>query len=137
MTQYVSELINEGRLPITKEYGKKVTYHDPCYLGRHNGIYDEPRAVLQQIPGLELAEMADAREDSLCCGMGGGRVWMETEKNERFSNIRIEQALDVGAEVLATACPYCVTALEDSRLVTNHADDIEVKDITEILQEVI
>jgi Fe-S oxidoreductase len=137
ITQYVSELINEGRLPITKEYGKKVTYHDPCYLGRHNGIYDEPRAVLQQIPGLELAEMADAREDSLCCGMGGGRVWMETEKNERFSNIRIEQALDVGAEVLATACPYCVTALEDSRLVTNHADDIEVKDITEILQEVI
>jgi len=137
MSQYLFELINEGRLPITKEYGKKVTYHDPCYLGRHNGIYDEPRGVLQKIPGLELAEMADAREDSLCCGMGGGRVWMETEKNERFSNIRVEQALDVGAEVLATACPYCITALEDSRLVTNHADDIEVKDITEILQEVI
>jgi Fe-S oxidoreductase len=137
MSQYVFELINEGRLTITKEYGKKVTYHDPCYLGRHNGIYDEPRAVLQKIPGLELVEMADSREDSLCCGMGGGRIWMETEKNERFSNLRVEQAIAVGAEVLATFCPYCVFALEDSRLVTNHADDIEVKDITEILQEVI
>ena len=137
MSQYVFELINEGRLPITKEYGKKVTYHDPCYLGRHNGIYDEHRAILQKIPGLDLVEMADAREDSLCCGMGGGRIWMETEKNERFSNLRIEQAIAVEAEVLATFCPYCVFALEDSRLVTNHADDIEIKDITEILLEVI
>ena len=127
ISQYLCELINEGRLTITKEYGKKVTYHDPCYLGRHNSIYDEPRAVLQKIPALELAEMADAREDSLCCGMGGGRVWMETEKNERFSNLRVEQAIEVGAEVLATACPYCVTALEDSRLVTNRADDIGLR----------
>jgi Fe-S oxidoreductase len=92
---------------------------------------------LQKIPGLELIEMAEAREDSLCCGMGGGRVWMETPKAERLSNIRVEQAVGTGAEVLATACPYCVFALEDSRLVTNHADDIEVKDITEILQKVI
>jgi len=137
ISQYLYELVNEGRLTITKEYGKKVAYHDPCYLGRHNGVFDEPRAVLQKIPALELAEMAEAREDSLCCGMGGGRVWMETDKQERFSNLRVEQAIEVGAEVLVTACPYCITALEDSRLVTNHADDIEVKDITEILQEVI
>ena len=81
--------------------------------------------------------MIDSREDSLCCGMGGGRAWMETEKNERFSNIRVEQAVKTGAEVLATACPYCVFALEDSKLVTNHEGDIEIKDITEILQEVI
>jgi len=137
LSQYLFELLNDGRLKITGEYAKKVTYHDPCYLGRHNGIFDEPRGILKMIPGLELTEMADNREDSLCCGMGGGRVWMETEKEERFSNIRVEQAVGIGAEVLATACPYCVTALEDSRLVTNHADDIEVKDITEILQEVI
>ncbi|HVN23957.1 MAG TPA: (Fe-S)-binding protein, partial [Syntrophorhabdales bacterium] len=74
--------------------------------------------------------------ESLCCGMGGGRVWAETEKHERFSNLRVEQALSLGAEELVTACPYCVTALEDSRLVLNHADDIQVKDITEIVQEV-
>ena len=137
ISQYIFELINEGRLTISKEYAKKVTYHDPCYLGRHNGIYDEPREILKKIPGLELTEMAESREDSLCCGMGGGRAWMETEKSERFSNLRVEQAVGVGAQVLATFCPYCVSALEDSKLVTNHADDIEVKDITEILQEVI
>jgi Fe-S oxidoreductase len=137
ISEYIFQLINEGRLTITKEFPKKVTYHDPCYLGRHNGIYDEPRGVLKKIPGLELTEMFESREDSLCCGMGGGRAWMETEKHERFSNMRIEQALGVGAEILATSCPYCVSALEDSRLVTNHADDIEVKDITEILQEVL
>jgi Fe-S oxidoreductase len=137
ISQYIFELINEGRLTISKEYAKKVTYHDPCYLGRHNGVYDEPRGILKKIPGLELTEMFESREDSLCCGMGGGRAWMETEKSERFSNLRVEQAIGVGAQVLATACPYCVSALEDSKLVTNHADDIEIKDITEILQEVI
>jgi len=137
ITQYINELINEGRLTVNTEYAKKVTYHDPCYLGRHNGVYDEPRSILKSIPGLELIEMAEAREESLCCGMGGGRVWMETEKHERFSNLRIEQAIGAGAEVLATACPYCVFAFEDSKLVTNHENDIEIKDITEILQEVI
>jgi Fe-S oxidoreductase len=84
-----------------------------------------------------LFEMAESREDSLCCGMGGGRVWMETEKSERFSNLRLEQAIGLGAEVLVTSCPYCITALEDSRLVLNYGDVIQVKDITEILQEVI
>lgn len=136
ISQYVFQLVNEGRLTLSKEYAKKVTYHDPCYLGRHNGVYDEPRGALQKTPGLELVELPEARVDSLCCGMGGGRVWAETEKHERFSNIRVEQAIELGAQVLATACPYCITALEDSRLVTNHADDIEVKDITEIIQEV-
>lgn len=137
ITQYLFALVNEGRLPLTKEYRKKVTYHDPCYLGRHNGIYDEPREVLKKIPGLELVEMAEAREESLCCGGGGGRIWMETPKAERFSNLRLEQALGVGAEVLVTCCPYCLTNFEDSRVVLNYDEAIEVKDITEILQEVI
>jgi len=136
-SQYLFELVNEGRLQIVKEYGKKVTYHDPCYLGRHNGVFEEPREVLKRMPGLELTELPESKVDSLCCGMGGGRVWAETEKHERFSNLRIEQAIELGAEELVTSCPYCITALEDSRLVTNHADDIQVKDITEILQEVI
>jgi Fe-S oxidoreductase len=136
ISQYVFELVHEGRLTLSKEFAKKVAYHDPCYLGRHNGVYDEPRGTLKKTPGVELVELPEARADSLCCGMGGGRVWAETEKHERFSNIRIDQAIELGAQVLATACPYCITALEDSRLVTNHADDIEVKDITEIIQEV-
>jgi Fe-S oxidoreductase len=137
ISQYLFELMNEGRLELTKEYGKKVTYHDPCYLGRHNGIYDEPRGALKKVPGLELAEMPDARVDSLCCGGGGGRVWMETVKGERFCDLRIEQAMGTGAEVLATSCPYCITMLEDSRLTLDVAEKIEVKDITEIIQEAI
>ena len=137
ISQYLFQLLNEGKLQITGEYGKKVTYHDPCYLGRHNGIFDEPRGVLTKIPGLELSELPESRLDSLCCGMGGGRVWAETEKHERFSNLRVEQAIELGAQELVTSCPYCITALEDSRLVMNHADDLQVKDITEILQEVL
>ena len=137
ISQYLFELVNEGRLEFKKEYGKKVTYHDPCYLGRHNGIYDEPRGVLKKMPGLELNEMVDSREDSLCCGGGGGRVWMETRKGERFSDIRIHQALGIGAEVLATSCPYCITMLEDSRVTMDAAEKIEVKDITEIISELI
>jgi len=137
ITQYLLQLLKEERLKITKEYTKKVTYHDPCYLGRHNGIYDEPREVLKKVPGLILIEMDEARENSLCCGMGGGRIWEETAKDQRFSDIRIKQAVDIGAEVLATACPYCITQFEDSRLGLKDSSVIEIKDITEILQEVI
>jgi len=137
ISHYLFELIDEGRLELTKEYGKKVTYHDPCYLGRHNGIYDKPREALKKIPGLELIEMPDSREDSLCCGGGGGRIWMETPKGERFSDLRLEQAIDVGAEVLVTSCPYCITNFEDSTLTLEVGENIEVKDITEIIQEVI
>ncbi|HBV89148.1 MAG TPA: Fe-S oxidoreductase [Desulfosporosinus sp.] len=137
ISQYISVLINEGRLQVSKEYGKKVTYHDPCYLGRHNDIYDQPREILNKIPGLEMNEMVENRENSLCCGMGGGRIWIETIKSDRFANLRLEQATEVGAEVLVTSCPYCITNFEDSRLVMNYDDVIQVKDITEILQEVI
>jgi len=137
VSQYLFELINEGRLELTKEYGKKVTYHDPCYLGRHNGIYDEPREVLKKIPGLELTEMADSRENSLCCGGGGGRIWMDTPKGERFSDLRLEQAIEVGAEVLVTSCPYCITNFEESRLNLEYDEVLDIKDITEIIQEVI
>jgi Fe-S oxidoreductase len=137
ISQYLFELINAGRLEFTKKYGKTVAYHDPCYLGRHNGIYDEPREALKKIPGLELVEMTDSRENSLCCGGGGGRIWMDTPKGERFSDLRVEQAIEVGAEVLVTSCPYCITNFEDSRLTMKNGESIEIKDITEIIQEVI
>jgi len=137
ISQYLYELINSGRLEFTKEYGRKVTYHDPCYLGRHNGLYDEPRQALTRIPGLELVEMPDSRRASLCCGGGGGRIWMETPKGERFSDIRVEQATAVGAEVLVTSCPYCIANFEDSRLALKDDVTLEIKDITEIIQEVI
>jgi len=137
ISQYLYELIYNEKLALTKEYRKKVAYHDPCYLGRHNGLYDEPREALKKIPGIELVEMADSREDSLCCGGGGGRIWMETPKSERFADLRVEQAVAAGADVLVTSCPYCITNFEDSRLVLNYSETIEIKDITEILQEAI
>ena len=137
ISQFLVELIRKGRLEIKREYGKKVTYHDPCYLGRHNGIYDEPREILRKIPGLELVEMPNSRQDSLCCGGGGGRVWMDTPRSERFSELRLGQADEVGAEVLATSCPYCITMFEDSRLSRENEDAVRIMDVTEILQEVI
>jgi len=136
-SQYLAELIKEERLKFTKELNKKVAYHDPCYLGRHSSIYDEPRQVLESIPGLELVEMRNFRENSLCCGGGGGRIWMETKKGERLSDLRVEQALEIGANILAVACPYCMSNFEDSVL-TSHGDNvIEVRDIVELVQEAI
>ena len=137
ITQYLFQLINEGRLKLSKDYMKKITWHDPCYLGRHNGIYDEPREALKKIPGLELIEMPDTGKDSLCCGGGGGRIWMDTPKNERFSDLRLKQANEVGAQVLVTACPYCITNFEESRLNLEYDKVLEIKDITEIIGEVI
>lgn len=137
MSQFLLELIEQGRLELKNEYKKKITYHDPCYLGRHNGIYQEPRAALQKVSGLELVEMPDTMKDSLCCGGGGGRIWMETPRGQRFSDLRLEQAMGVGAEVLVTSCPYCISNFEDSKLTLDVVDDIEVKDITEVIREAI
>jgi len=134
-TEFLSELIKEGKIKPVKEINKKITYHDPCYLGRHNDIYDAPREVLKSIPGLELVEMPFAREDSLCCGGGGGRIWMETKKGERFSDFRIEQALEVGAEVLAVACPYCMSNFDDSLLTTGKEGSISIKEVAELVAE--
>ena len=137
MSQYLLELVRGGRLELKGEYLKKVTYHDPCYLGRHNEIYDEPRELLKKVNGLDLVEMEGFRKSSLCCGGGGGRIWMDTPREERFSDIRLKQASEVGARVLATSCPYCITNFEESRLNLEYEDIIEVKDITEIVNDMV
>jgi Fe-S oxidoreductase len=137
ISQYLHDLIKQGRLKLNKKYEKKITYHDPCYLGRHNGIYEEPREVLKQASGMDVLEMLDSRRDSLCCGGGGGGIWMDRKKGERFADIRVQQAVATGAQVLVTSCPYCIINFEDSRLTLENSDALEVKDITEIVQEVI
>ncbi|MEE4606457.1 MAG: (Fe-S)-binding protein [Desulfobacteraceae bacterium] len=137
MNQYVLELIKEGRLQFSGEFEKSVTYHDPCYLGRHNGIYDEPRELLNKVSGLKLVEMEACRKNSLCCGGGGGRIWMDTPQEERFSDIRLRQAEATGAQILATSCPYCITNFEESRLNLEYEDVLDVKDITEIINEML
>ena len=135
LSQYLDELIEEGKLKLTKELKKRVTYHDSCCLGRHMGIYDEPRKNLQSIPGLELVEMAEIREDALCCGGCAGRIWMETKKGERISDLRIDQAIETGAEILAISCPYCKLNFDDSVLSSGKDSLIQVKDIAELIQE--
>ena len=131
-TQYLSKLIAEGRLEFDEPLNLKVTFQDPCYLGRANGEYDAPRRTLGSIPGIELVEMENSAEDGLCCGGGGGRMWLETPLGERFSDLRVEQALHTGADILATACPFCVTCLEDS-LKARKGAPIEVFDIAELV----
>lgn len=137
LSQYIWELIDSGRLKVNGSYEKKIAYHDPCYLGRHNGIYDEPREILKTATASDLEEMPDSGVDSLCCGGGGGRIWMETARGERFCDLRLEQAMEMGAETLVTACPYCISNFEDSRITMDAAEKIEIKDITEIMDEVV
>jgi Fe-S oxidoreductase len=134
--QFLARQLREGRLKLTADLPKRrVTYHDPCYLGRHGGIYDEPREVLASIPGVELVEMADNRENSLCCGGGGARVWTETPMAERFVRERVRQALDVGAEVMATACPYCMLMIESCAQVDPQFQGLQVRDVSELVAE--
>ncbi len=137
LAHYLARAMDEGTLAFRKSFPKKVVYHDPCYLGRHSDVYDEPRKVLGGIPGLTLMDEMNTRENSLCCGGGGARIWMETKKGERFSDILVEQAVELGAEVLATACPYCILNFRDSILTMGREDVLEVKDISEIVDEVI
>ncbi|HIC86609.1 MAG TPA: (Fe-S)-binding protein [Desulfobacterales bacterium] len=137
ITQFLAQLLDEGRLQIPKKLQKNLTYHDPCYQGRHNSIYEEPREIISTISGAELRELPECRVDSLCCGGGGGRIWMETPKGERFSDLRIEQAMEVGADMLVTSCPYCITNFEDSRINLEATEAVEVKDLTEVLVELI
>lgn len=138
-TQLLSGLVDQdsgtarGHLSFTGSVDAKVTYHDPCYLGKHNHIFEEPRKVLLSIPGLQLVEMDRSREKSLCCEGGGGRMWLEgTNPGVRLAQSRIKEALETGAEILATACPFCLLTLEEAVKHLNAEDKIRVMDIAEI-----
>lgn len=117
----------------------RVTYHDPCYLGRANGIYDEPRALLQAIPGIELVEMTHAKDNSLCCGGGGGGMWLEGFQWEharaRLSEWRVREAVAAGVDALVVACPYETPRFEDAVKMVQRASRLTVLDISELLSE--
>ena len=131
-----AQLLKDGKLKLNGDLGGlKVTYHDPCYLGRHNQIYDAPREVLAAIPGLELVEMPRNREVSFCCGGGGGKMWVEVEKGQRLSDFRVIEAKNTGATLLATACPYCVNMLEDALKAQNLDEEMRVVDVSELVAE--
>jgi Fe-S oxidoreductase len=127
-----------GRISWAKELDLKVTFHDPCYLGRHNGEYDAPRTLIQAIPGVELAEMGRCRENGYCCGGGGGGMWLDGfAKNhaaERLSERRVREAAATGADVLVVCCPYEVSRFEDAAKSTGN-DQLQVRDIIELIDE--
>jgi Fe-S oxidoreductase len=132
LTQYLAGLLEKGKLPLKKGLNKKIVYHDPCYLGRHNGIYDEPRRVLASIPGVALLDEVQCRENSLCCGGGGGRIWME-EHHLRINHQRMDEAIAVSANTVVTACPYCLIMMEDAIKDKEKSETMKALDISEIV----
>jgi Fe-S oxidoreductase len=138
-TEFLADHLDALRPLLTKEVKAKVTFHDPCYLGRVNGIYDPPRELLQAIPGVELVEMAHNRTTSLCCGGGGGGMWLDgfhwEKAHTRTSEWRVQEAKSAGAEILAVACPYEPVRFEDAAKVVPGAEGLLVRDVAELLAQ--
>jgi Fe-S oxidoreductase len=132
-TELLDELIQKGFIKPVNRVDLKVTYHDPCYLGRHSAIYDAPRRILEAIPGVTLIEMQNNRERSFCCGGGSGGPWKNSVAKESLGEIRIKEALGTGAGVIATACPYCIRMLNESIAKLGVGNQIIVRDVAELL----
>jgi Fe-S oxidoreductase len=134
-TQFIADLLKENKLKITKSNNALVTYHESCYLGRYNNIYQAPREVINCIPNIKMVEMARHHQDSFCCGGGGGRMWLEENLGQRISELRLKQALDVKAQLVATACPFCLQMFEDAAKAKGVDESLKVKDIAELILE--
>jgi Fe-S oxidoreductase len=133
-TQLFAQLAKDGKLNLSKDLDKKVIFHDPCYLGRHNEIFEDPRNVIDAMPKAERVEMDRFGPESICCGGGGGRIWMETPVGARFGDLRINDAVAKEANVIATACPYCTIMLDASNMAMGK-EDLEILDIAELLEQ--
>ncbi|MBA7624506.1 EtfAB:quinone oxidoreductase [subsurface metagenome] len=131
-TEFIASLLKEGRLSITRDTRSVVTYHDPCYLGRHNDIYQPPRQILSSIPGVTTVEMEKNKQGSFCCGGGGGHMWLERGPGQQINEVRLEQAVKTGADIIATACPWCIDMLEDGIRATK--EPLTVLDIAELVE---
>ena len=132
-TQLLFDLIMDGKLLPKGQINQRLTYHDSCYLGRYNGVYDPPREILKSIPGLELVEMVRSKENGMCCGAGGGLMWTEETTGNRINVARTEQALEVAPSIISTGCPYCLTMLSDGTKAKEVDEDISTMDVAEIL----
>ena len=134
-TQFLKSLLDEGRLTIEggKFKGKKITFHDPCYLGRANDVYEAPRELIQKLE-VELVEMKRCKSNGLCCGAGGAQMFKEPEKGDKDINVeRTEDAIEVSPNIIATGCPFCNTMMTDGVKATNKEEEIEVLDIAELI----
>ena len=134
-TEFIARLVAEGRLKLTNAVNQKLTFHDSCYLGRYNSIYDQPRKVMATVPGITLHEMDRNRERSFCCGAGGGRMWMEEHLGTRINHSRFEDAVKTKADMIGTACPFCLTMLEDATKDKEMEESIRVRDVAELVLE--
>ena len=133
----IAELMKEGKIkPVVLKEGK-LTYHDSCYLGRHNDIYEPQRQILASISKSKPVEMHRSRNNGFCCGGGGGRFWMEERIGKRISETRIEQVIETGADIVAAACPYCVQMFEDAIKAKEVAGSLKVLDIAELVEAAI
>ena len=131
----IRELIAAGRITPTKRTEARVAFHDSCYLGRYNGIMEAPRAVARAVPGLTLVEPPRNRERGLCCGGGGGHMWMEVPAEKRVNIIRVEELLGVKPDVIGTACPFCLAMVDLGRKVKEAEATVQVKDVSELIAE--
>ena len=129
-TELLTDLLDTGKLKFSRPVESTVTYHDPCYLTRYHSIHEPPRKLLENISGVKLVEMENSKENTVCCGGGGGRVFQETE-GERLSNIRVREAAETGAQTLATSCPYCIQNFEDS--IKTMGKSMRVFDVAELI----
>jgi Fe-S oxidoreductase len=134
-TQLFAELMERGRLKPTEEIRSLITYHDPCYLGRHNKVYEPPRDVLEHVPGLRQTEMPRHKERGFCCGAGGARMWMEEHLGKRINGERADEAASTGADILGVACPFCMVMLDDG--VKGKSSDMRVMDIAQVVGEAV
>ncbi|ASP24378.1 heterodisulfide reductase-related iron-sulfur binding cluster [Bacillus velezensis] len=132
-TELLAELVSQGRLKPLHPVNETITFHDSCYLGRYNEVYEPPRAILKAIPGVQLKEMERSRENGMCCGAGGGLMWMEEETGARINTARTEQALSVSPTVISSGCPYCLTMLGDGTKAKEAEDAIGTYDVSELL----
>ncbi|MGD6856128.1 (Fe-S)-binding protein [Bacillus infantis] len=136
-TELLAELVKEGRLKPQFDVNETITFHDSCYLGRYNEVYDPPREILKSIPGVKLVEMERNRETGMCCGAGGGLMWMEEETGHRVNVARTEQALAVNPSVISSGCPYCLTMLSDGTKAKEAEDTVQTYDVAELLEKAV
>ncbi|MFC5557518.1 (Fe-S)-binding protein [Ureibacillus thermophilus] len=133
-TELLYKLIQEGRLVLNHRVDETIVFHDSCYLGRYNNVYDAPREILKSIPGVQLVEMERNRENAMCCGAGGGLMWMEDRVGTRINVARTEQALATNASIISAGCPYCLTMLTDGTKAKEVEDQIKTYDVCELLE---